>query len=44
VFDVLNGMTMAGEMIYNLRHAQYGRLPIYLNASGDPRRMLAVFN
>ena len=43
VFDVLNG-TMAGELIYNLRHSQYGRLPVYLNASGDPRRMLAVFN
>lgn len=44
VFDVLNGMTMAGEMIYNLRHGQYGRLPVFLSASGDPRRMLAVFN
>jgi hypothetical protein len=44
VFDVLNGMTMPGEMIYNLRHGDYGRLPVFLNASDEPRRMLAVFN
>jgi hypothetical protein len=44
VFDVLDGMTMPAELIYTIRHREYGRLPIYLNASGDPRRMLAVFN
>ena len=44
VFDVLDGMTMPAELIYHIRHREYGRLPIYLNASGNPRRMLAVFN
>ena len=41
---VLDGMTMPAELIYHIRHREYGRLPIYLNASENPRRMLAVFN
>src|SRR5687767_3902691 len=44
VFDVLDNMTMAGDVIYDLRHGQYGRLPVFLSASDDPRRMFAVFN
>jgi hypothetical protein len=44
VFDVLGGMTMAGDMIYTMRHRDYGRLPVFLSASGQPHRMLAVFN
>jgi hypothetical protein len=44
VFDVLDGRTMAGDLIYTLRHSQYGRLPIFLTVSEHPGRMLAVFN
>jgi hypothetical protein len=44
VFDVMNGMTMAGDLIYTISHPQYGPLPIFLSASGNPRRMMAVFN
>ena len=44
VFDVLGGMTMAGDLIYSVAHPQYGRLPLYLTTSDNPRRMLAVFN
>ena len=44
VFDVLGGMTMPGELIYSAAHPQYGSLPLFLTAAGDPRRMLAVFN
>ena len=44
VFDVLGGMTMPGDLIYTARHAQYGALPLFLAATDDPRRMLAVFN
>ena len=44
VFEVMNGMTMPGDLIYRLNHSQYGALPVFLNASGDPGRMLAVFN
>ena len=44
LFDVLGGMTMPGDLIYTARHAQYGALPLFLSATGDPRRMLAVFN
>lgn len=46
VFDVLGGMTMAGDLIYSARHPQYGEIPIFLTA-GDPAspgRMHAVFN
>ncbi|MDQ4088275.1 MAG: hypothetical protein M3177_09760, partial [Pseudomonadota bacterium] len=41
VFEVADGMTMAGDLIYTATHPQYGRLPLFLSASGDPRRMLA---
>lgn len=44
VFEVLNGMTMPGEIIHTLSHNQYGRLPVFLTVSSDPGRMLAVFN
>lgn len=44
VFDVRNGMTMAGDLIYTVTHPQYGRMPLFLSTSDSPRRMLAVFN
>jgi hypothetical protein len=44
VFEVLNGMTMRGDVIHNLSHSQYGHLPVFLTASSDAGRMLAVFN
>lgn len=44
VFEVLDGMTMPGELIHTLSHSQYGRLPVFLTASGEAGRMLAVFN
>ena len=46
-FDVLNGQTMAGDLIYTANHPQYGPFQIFLSASADPRtpgRMMAVFN
>lgn len=46
-FNVLNGGTMAGDLIYTVSHPQYGPLRIFLSASTDrrtPGRMLAVFN
>lgn len=44
VFEVAGGLTMPGDLIYTASHAQYGSLPIFLSQSGDPGRMLAVFN
>jgi hypothetical protein len=46
-FDPVGAMTMAGELIYTARHAQYGALQLFLSSSGNPRtpaRMFAVFN
>lgn len=44
VFDLLDGRSIPGDLIYSVSHGQYGRLPIFLSASDNPRRMLAVFN
>ena len=44
VFEVAGGMTMPSDLIYTAFHSQYGQLPIFLTASADPGRMLAVFN
>ena len=44
VFDVLGGGSVAEELIYAASHPQYGALPLFLTGTGDPRRMLAVFN
>ena len=44
IFDVRGGMTMAGDLIYTVTHPQYGRMPLFLSATADPARMLAVFN
>lgn len=46
-FDVQNGGTMAGDLIYNVMHPSYGGFAIFLSASTDPRlphRMNALFN
>ena len=46
-FDVQNGGTMAGDLIYTANHPQYGPFQIFLSASTDPRlpnRMTALFN
>ena len=46
VFDVIGGMTMAGDLIYSARHPQYGEIPIFLTVpdAARPGRMHAVFN
>ena len=48
VFDVLGGLTMAGDLIYSARHPRYGELQVFLSAAGEAatlgRRMHAVFN
>ena len=44
VFDVLDGASMAGDLIYSASHSQYGSLPLFLSASGSPSRMFAIFN
>lgn len=46
MFNVQNGRTLAGDLIYTVSHPQYGAFPIFLS-SGDPRtpgRMTAVYN
>ena len=46
-FDPLGGRTLAGELIYTLRHPQHGPLQLFLSASADPQtpaRMFAVLN
>lgn len=45
-FDVAQGLTMAGDLIYTISHPQYGPLQIFLSATGPatPSRMIAVFN
>jgi hypothetical protein len=46
-FDVQNGGSMAGDLIYTVVHPQYGAMQVFLSASSDPRlpnRMNAVFN
>jgi hypothetical protein len=44
VFDVLDGATLPADLIYSVRHPQYGRLPLFLSASDSAARMFAVFN
>ena len=46
VFDVMGGMSMAGDLLYSARHPQYGEIPIFLSAAdpATPGRMHAVFN
>lgn len=44
VFEVMDGGTMAGDLIYTANHPQYGSLPIFLSESATPNRMHAVFN
>ena len=46
-FDVQNGGTMPGDLIYTASHPRYGPFQIFLSASTDPRlphRMTALFN
>jgi hypothetical protein len=45
-FDVLNGQTMAGNLIYTVSHPEYGPLQMFLSPHdpATPSRMLAVFN
>jgi hypothetical protein len=46
-FDVQNGGTMAGDLIYTAVHPQYGAFTIFLSASSDPgmaHRMTALYN
>jgi hypothetical protein len=46
-FDVQDGGTMAGDLIYVASHPLYGAFRIFLSASSDPRlphRMTALFN
>jgi len=46
-FDVQNGGTLAGDLIYTASHPRYGAFRIFLSASPDPRlpyRMTALFN
>ena len=43
VFDVLDGRTMAGNVVHALSHPGYGALPLFMT-SGSAGRMLAVFN
>ena len=47
LFDAAGGRSPAPDLIQTANHAQYGPLPLFLSATGDPRmpgRMLAVFN
>ena len=44
VFDVTRGSSMPGDLIYTLNHRQYGPLQLFLSSTGNPRRMLAIFN
>lgn len=44
VFEVLGGATMAGDLIYQASHSQYGSLPLFLSATASPSRMVAIFN
>jgi hypothetical protein len=46
-FDVQNGGTMAGDLIYTALHPRYGAFNIFLTASSNPNtphRMTAIFN
>jgi len=46
-FDVQNGRSLAGDLIYTVAHPQYGAQQIFLSSSFDPNlpgRMTAVFN
>jgi hypothetical protein len=44
VFDVLDGKSMAGDLIYAVSHPEYGAMPLFLSASARPGRMVALFN
>jgi hypothetical protein len=44
VFDVARGGTLPGDLIYTVSHPQYGPLQLFMSATSNPRRMLAIFN
>ena len=44
VFDVLDGRTLAGDLIYSVQHPSSGWMPIYFSETDSPSRILAVFN
>jgi hypothetical protein len=47
LFDVQNGATLAGDLIYTISPLRYGPFQIFLSASTNPNlphRMTAVFN
>jgi hypothetical protein len=47
LFDVQNGATIAGDLIYTVSPLRYGAFQIFLSASTNPNlphRMTAVFN
>ena len=47
LFDVQNGATLAGDLIYTVNPLRYGPFQIFLSSSSDPNlphRMTAVFN
>ena len=44
VFELLDGASLPADLIYSARHPQYGPLPLFLSATDNPARMLAVFN
>lgn len=44
VFEVLDGQTMAGDLIYGMWQRNYGGLQVFLSNSGNPHIMHANFN
>lgn len=44
VFEVLDGQTMAGDLIYGMWQREYGGMQLFLSNSGSPRIMHALFN
>ena len=44
VFEVLDGKSMAGDLIYGMWQREYGGMQLFLSNSGSPRIMHALFN
>ena len=44
VFEVLDGKTMTGDLIYGMWQREYGGMQLFLSNSGDSRIMHALFN
>ena len=43
-FDIISGGAMVGDLIYYVRHAEYGAAPLFLSNTPTASRVVAILN